>query len=842
MQVADSNELVTSATLGAKEAMAFGISEDPAFFQILSANLYSNQKLAMVRETLCNSWDAHIEAGLQDKPITVTIDKDGFLYFRDFGSGIPHSKIGAVYGTYGASTKKTNTNVTGGFGLGCKSPMAYTDSFTVTSYNEGTKTVYLVAKSSVETNGKPGIVPIVNMPTTESGLEVKIQIQPNDISEIANYIRAIVLHGEIKCIFHYEYANEDSVTLPVLGMSFEPGSYNADGNWYYQYMGRHSIFIRYGNVIYPALETPATEQALGLVKQFMAIIGCHYLLVQAAPSTLALSPSRETLSSQKMTEDGIVDMAVALVAKMEADIKENIPKAINAIKYRITEWDMNGISCKKYLTYTQLVDDRTTRGYMESTLWRVQRAHLVKECRNLEVNRQLQHKVLGNVDKKVVARLRKTLKVSKHGNPDVLHTFLRKQAIEPILKRLVKMGVTMKDVTFYVSRNGSELVKSNIINEKMRYLSDFTPLNYRNNSLRFFVTTRMRGVEDSIEGYPSHTTGYGETWKNNAIIIRVGTKKDEVANMVQLLQANGHEVIDLTQNHKWDVIAQERIATAKMKASLKAKQAKKTPEQLTREQAFRPNRLISMNCMDLGKKQPYRACNKNNASPTYGDKHVDVENPKYYIMQEDVDSGGGQLGVLANWKIIPQDIRDVTVVCRNKIEMNKAINRGAVHLDEWAGKYIVDVALSKEMLKYVTKERQKTLADMGVSSQYLKLLRVLGINYAPLKGLRYDEKLEQVFEWLRGHYGYNRIRVLKRLELINDEQANVIENHEEHQKVFTKYKAFKHLIEIFREEAYGGVLLKNRSPEELLREIKERPENLPIIKSLIKSALKRKPN
>ncbi|WP_211259254.1 ATP-binding protein, partial [Dyella japonica] len=193
MQVADSTELTTSATLGAQDAMAFGISEDPAFFQILSANLYSNQKLAMVRETLCNSWDAHIEGNKTDIPIHVTIDKDGFLIFRDYGSGIPKDKIQEVYGVYGASTKKANTASTGGFGLGCKSPMAYTDSFTVTSMCDGAKTVYHIAKSSVETNGKPGIIPIVSVPTEESGLEVKIQLQSEDILEIDSYTRAIVL-------------------------------------------------------------------------------------------------------------------------------------------------------------------------------------------------------------------------------------------------------------------------------------------------------------------------------------------------------------------------------------------------------------------------------------------------------------------------------------------------------------------------------------------------------------------------------------------------------------------------------------------------------------------------
>lgn len=129
MLVADTNEVATSATLGGKETIAFGISDDPAFFHVLSTSLYNNPTLAVVRETICNSWDAHIEAGKTDTPIRITIDTDNFITFRDFGNGIPDELIGSIYGVYGASTKKSNSSVTGGFGLGCKSPFAYTDSF-----------------------------------------------------------------------------------------------------------------------------------------------------------------------------------------------------------------------------------------------------------------------------------------------------------------------------------------------------------------------------------------------------------------------------------------------------------------------------------------------------------------------------------------------------------------------------------------------------------------------------------------------------------------------------------------------------------------------------------------
>ena len=315
MLVADTNEVATSATLGGKETIAFGISDDPAFFHVLSTSLYNNPTLAVVRETICNSWDAHIEAGKTDTPIRITIDTDNFITFRDYGNGIPDELIGSIYGVYGASTKKSNSSVTGGFGLGCKSPFAYTDSFQVTSWNQGKMSVYNVAQAAIENDGKPGIVPIVTgIPTEESGLEVKFQLGKHDVNTFIHYIKSIVFNGEIKAelstpkLIKTDDGNSiqqgDYTLLNTLGMSFEPGSYDMSDRWHQGYMGGSNLFVRYGNVMYPIVSSPASEEAVGTILNFMNIIGAGFLVVQAAPDTLSISPSREPLSNHQLTADG----------------------------------------------------------------------------------------------------------------------------------------------------------------------------------------------------------------------------------------------------------------------------------------------------------------------------------------------------------------------------------------------------------------------------------------------------------------------------------------------------------------------------------------------------------
>ncbi len=69
MEVSQPLDHITHAVIGGGKTIDFGISNSAEFFDILSRTLYTDQILAVVREVLCNAWDAHIAAGCTDKPI-----------------------------------------------------------------------------------------------------------------------------------------------------------------------------------------------------------------------------------------------------------------------------------------------------------------------------------------------------------------------------------------------------------------------------------------------------------------------------------------------------------------------------------------------------------------------------------------------------------------------------------------------------------------------------------------------------------------------------------------------------------------------------------------------------
>jgi len=130
--------------MGAEEEMAFSIDDsNSVIFDILRDKMYSNKIGSICREVASNSRDANREAGNADMPTEIKIiepkdelDLGGItghlaISFKDYGTGITPDRMADVFVKYGASTKRSTNSQTGGFGLGAKTPFAYTDTFTI---------------------------------------------------------------------------------------------------------------------------------------------------------------------------------------------------------------------------------------------------------------------------------------------------------------------------------------------------------------------------------------------------------------------------------------------------------------------------------------------------------------------------------------------------------------------------------------------------------------------------------------------------------------------------------------------------------------------------------------
>jgi len=166
------------------KSKSFGIGDASAIIDILRNRMYSKPIQTLVQEYICNARDAMIEAGTLGKTkIKVVAPTKLATQFRvrDFGVGLSEDRVQNIFTMYGNSTKRSSNNQIGGYGLGAKSAWAYTDSFTVVSYYNGTKTTYLchVGKDNV------GSMDTLNKETTKepNGVEVIVTVKPEHVSE-----------------------------------------------------------------------------------------------------------------------------------------------------------------------------------------------------------------------------------------------------------------------------------------------------------------------------------------------------------------------------------------------------------------------------------------------------------------------------------------------------------------------------------------------------------------------------------------------------------------------------------------------------------------------------------
>jgi len=179
----NSGDIHTDVSEGVDELVFKVDDEDQGFiFEMLRSKIYSDSIAAICREIAANSRDANREVMKGHVPIEIGFRKEHLLdggsslhvYFKDEGPGISPDRMANVFCKYAKSTKRDTDEMTGGFGLGAKTPFAYTDAFNIETVVDRVKYLYTayidesrrgkIAKLSEEAceepNGTTIVVPI----------------------------------------------------------------------------------------------------------------------------------------------------------------------------------------------------------------------------------------------------------------------------------------------------------------------------------------------------------------------------------------------------------------------------------------------------------------------------------------------------------------------------------------------------------------------------------------------------------------------------------------------------------------------------------------------------------
>ncbi|MGL5913546.1 MAG: hypothetical protein ACRCZB_05220 [Bacteroidales bacterium] len=197
----------------------FNIVENEKLFTLLSDTIYTDKISACIRELSCNALDAHIESGTEKKfeVFLPTITRNEFR-IRDYGNGLTKEQM-TMYTTYGESTKTQTNAYIGAFGIGAKSPFAYTSAFSVTSFLNGTAMFYTMFIEG----GVPKMTLMAEQETTlPNGLEVSFAVHKNDVEEFRTKSIGILSLMHDKLIVTQEESYKEDLERAILNWEAMP--------------------------------------------------------------------------------------------------------------------------------------------------------------------------------------------------------------------------------------------------------------------------------------------------------------------------------------------------------------------------------------------------------------------------------------------------------------------------------------------------------------------------------------------------------------------------------------------------------------------------------------------
>ena len=288
----------------------FEIAATSAAFDILANKLYSNPRLAVLRELCTNANDAHIMANNLDRNFVLHIPTadSPFFSIRDFGPGLTVDEFELIYFNFFVSTKQGDDSQTGNFGLGAKSPFACANSFKVSSYQKGKRVTYQLEPE----DGVPTYEIVEEAETLEpDGLEIFIDDWKDE------YKRDMYLWKKIAMNF-------------FKSTSFLPNANFTDDE--YNELLRVRPFYQKNSIMFDTVNYPTiTCNVAGVgFKVEPNEIGADELVsllnslcvsdinIMAAKNDVSITPSREELQYDAKTQMFITDAIKQTIASFDA--------------------------------------------------------------------------------------------------------------------------------------------------------------------------------------------------------------------------------------------------------------------------------------------------------------------------------------------------------------------------------------------------------------------------------------------------------------------------------------------------------------------------------------------
>ena len=334
---------------GVSGESGFKLKSSKHAFQLLSSGLYTNKIQAVIRELSCNAADAHVLNSNQKTAFDVKLPNrlDSQFYVRDYGPGLSDDGVMNLYTTYFESTKSESNDFTGGFGVGSKSPFAYTDMFTVESIHNGVKRIYT---AYTDDNGEPKIVRLGDAEPTNapSGLSVGFPVKPEDFVQFEREAMTVLRWFEVPVNVQgtatplKSWKDEPAlvstprITMPGQWTNTNQPSFSRTARTHGNSDGRLGTIVM-GNVHYPlplhACMEKSPEAAWFASQPAIFKVPVGAVSVAASREALAFDKATQT-TMQSIVKDAFRDMAKEVWATIGKNLSPSMTTLADHVQAR----------------------------------------------------------------------------------------------------------------------------------------------------------------------------------------------------------------------------------------------------------------------------------------------------------------------------------------------------------------------------------------------------------------------------------------------------------------------------------------------------------------------------
>lgn len=317
---------------GGLDTGTFSIMANGKAFRILIDGLYADKPRAIVRELWSNAYDAHRDAGKGDVPFECHLPTrfEPTFSVRDFGISLEHEDVMGLYTTVFKSTKENSNVGVGKFGLGSKTPFAYSDQFSVTVWKDGIKRLY---NAYIDEDSIPKISLFHQEESNEpTGVEISFGVRPQDVDNFVRAAKTTIVGFDVPPILSGNTFDIES----AIGVIQQQG----DGWRLYQSRDRYSssplkTSVRQGCVVYP-IDSGAMQTELRKRNIDLSILESG-IVFDVEIGTVDITPSRESLSYDSKTVKNVAD---AIEKVLEQLVSSYLAK-INNDKLRLVDFYEN---------------------------------------------------------------------------------------------------------------------------------------------------------------------------------------------------------------------------------------------------------------------------------------------------------------------------------------------------------------------------------------------------------------------------------------------------------------------------------------------------------------------